>query len=71
MSKNKSNRGLLEQLTEFIDGLKPLDRMNFEALINLPQLPELLEKMPDGQYKKMVLIAVAAKIALKQSGAPA
>lgn len=42
-----------EQFDKWVAGLSRHDRMNFETLIGLPKAKEIVEKMPEGQYKDM------------------
>jgi hypothetical protein len=42
-----------EQFEKWLTGLSPHDRMNFQTLIGLPGAREIIEKMPDGDYKEM------------------
>ncbi len=49
----------LEELDEFLKGLTPLDAMNFKTLISLPNSSGVIEKMPDGRYRRMAILALA------------
>jgi hypothetical protein len=53
-----------KELTAFLDELGPLDKMNFQMIVNLPNPERMLREMPDCKYKNMLEFAIGLKLAL-------
>lgn len=56
----------IEELNGWLDGLTPHDLRNYQTLISLKKAPEIVNQMPDGKYKRMVIAGVAYRLAMKQ-----
>ncbi len=65
MAAKKDN--VLERLQAFVDGLAEYDRMNFQALVSLPNALEIVGRCPDGEYKEMAIAALALKKVLAEA----
>lgn len=51
----------LEELGAWVESLSELDRMNFSAVIDMPNALTLLEKCPDQKFKEMGVLALALR----------
>ena len=52
------------ELNKFLDELSQHDRMNFQALVNLPSAKEVISQMGAGRYRDMAIFALAVKESL-------
>lgn len=50
----------LKEATDWLDGLSEHDRNNAVALMNLPNGADLIDKLPESDYKKYCQIIVHA-----------
>lgn len=65
--KSKLSRKAAE-LESWLSGLSRLDQRNFSTLVQLPTALEVATQMPEGQYKRMFILALAMKIAVNMKG---
>jgi len=53
----KKVKRMIGEYMEWIEGLSPCDRMNFETIVTLPNAKDLINGLPDGKYKEMAAFA--------------
>lgn len=61
MPKAPKKKITVESFTDWLDGLKEIDRENFYTLLNLPKNVEVIAKMPEGKYREMAIFGLAVK----------
>lgn len=61
----------LEEFKAWHGGLTKLDQMNFDTLVSLPSVMKLVCKMPEGEYRRMMIYALALKEVYRGTNAPA